>query len=102
MQYCTQPCCGVVVEKGRCLKHRVRENHDVRKWYRTQRWIRLRTVVLAEEPLCMDCLDAGRTTPATEVHHIRKHMGDEGLFYGRHNLRGLCKSCHSTHTQRGE
>jgi 5-methylcytosine-specific restriction protein A len=57
-------------------------------------WRKLRTLVLAEEPLCSICLVAS----ATEVDHIIPHKGDDYLFWLRKNLQGLCKSCHSKKT----
>lgn len=107
MQYCGHPRCSVKVEKGRCAQHAVqrehqRFNYDVRKWYRTARWLTLRTYVLHEEPLCVECHRQGRTTPSTQCDHIRRHGGDEQMFFDRNNLQGLCASCHSAKTARGE
>jgi 5-methylcytosine-specific restriction endonuclease McrA len=59
-------------------------------------WQRLRKLVLAEEPLCVECLEAGRLTPATEVdHHIALARGGT---HDRSNLRPMCKPCHSRKT----
>lgn len=62
------------------------------------RWRKLRTLVLADEPLCRTCLAAGYTTPASEVDHIIPARQQRGLFYTRSNLQALCKSCHSKKT----
>jgi 5-methylcytosine-specific restriction protein A len=71
-------------------------------WYRRARWRRLRAVVLADRPLCEDCTEAGRITPATDVHHTiaRKACPDRDLDYT--NLRALCASCHAIRSGRGE
>jgi hypothetical protein len=56
MQYCTQPGCSVIVERGRCERHRPKErdrpNVDVRRLYRTPRWFALRALVLLMQPTC--------------------------------------------------
>lgn len=62
----------------------------------TARWQRLRASVLAERPLCVDCLARGQVTPATDVDH------DDGdpSNNARSNLVSRCHSCHSTKTMR--
>lgn len=58
------------------------------------RWRRLRAAVLAERPLCEECL----TERATDVDHVvakAKGGGDD-----RGNLMALCHSCHSRKTVR--
>lgn len=57
-------------------------------------WQRLRAHVLAEEPLCRDCMARGLVTPATDVDHIDNN-GDNNT---RANLAPLCHSCHSIKT----
>lgn len=56
---------------------------------------------LSVHPLCEDCVQAGRTTPASEVHHIRPVESAAGrpadmqaLAFDPCNLRALCKACH--------
>ena len=44
-------------------------------------------------PLREDCLEAGRTTLAAEVHHVLP-LGHGGS-HDASNLRALCKPCHS-------
>ena len=61
-------------------------------------WRRWRLMVLAEEPLCRECLAAGRVTPATDVDHIVP-LADGGTNE-RGNLQALCHSCHSRKTAR--
>lgn len=72
-----------------------RRGYD-RRWQRTSRqW-------LAEHPLCVTCLAAGRTTAATCVDHIVPHRGEMELFWRETNWQSLCNSCHSAKTLRGE
>ena len=61
-------------------------------------WQKVRDAVLAEEPLCRFCFDAGRVTAAEEVDHIKTVRDRPDLRLVRANLRPLCKPCHSTHT----
>lgn len=59
-------------------------------------WQKLSALVLAEEPLCRPCGDAGRTTAATCVDHntpLRR-----GGTNDRANLVPMCQSCHSAKT----
>lgn len=102
-KHCASPGCFRVTTEVHCERHanrRAQQNrHTVKREKTAARgygaaWRRLRTVVLAEEPLCRHC----RTRPATEVDHIRPHRGDETLMWDRANLQGLCKSCHSRKT----
>lgn len=60
--------------------------------------IRLRRVVLKEEPLCRECLKHGRQSRATVLDHIQPKClggGDE-----RRNLQGLCQPCNLSKTGR--
>lgn len=64
--------------------------------YNTARWIKGRVIFLAHNPLCVYCLEVGKTTPATVVDHIKPHKGDEKLFFDPNNRQGLCKRCHDS------
>lgn len=62
-------------------------------------WRRVREAVLAEEPLCRRCAEAGRTAAATEVDHIERFHGvHDPARLDRRNLRPLCTPCHRTVT----
>lgn len=64
------------------------------------KWHQFRTQYLKENPLCLECLKAGLSTPATEVDHITPHNGNERLMWGEENLQPLCKRHHSQKTAR--
>lgn len=64
------------------------------------RWQLRRAAYLRKHPVCVDCLERNRTTPATEVHHLVKKA--DGGSDKDENLRGLCKACHSRRTAKGE
>lgn len=70
-----------------------------KRWY-DAKWIKIRNLVRAEEPLCRYCLKEGRTTATQEIDHILPHKGNRELFIDRTNLQGLCKRCHSSKTAR--
>lgn len=57
-------------------------------------WRRVRLAVLAREPLCRACSEAGRVTAAEEVDHIDGNNRNNAAA----NLRPLCKPCHSRRT----
>ena len=68
---------------------------DVRL-YSTKGWRKMRRAVLAKQPMCADC----GSRRATHVDHIvpRKRGGTEAI----ENLQGLCPSCHTAKTGRGD
>lgn len=67
-----------------------------------RRWRKIRKMHLRRHPLCYDCTAEGRTTEATEVHHVRPLS--EGGTHAFGNLMSLCKSHHSRRTalERGD
>ena len=84
-------------------KRRIDRAYDQRRPTSAQRGYgansrRLRAMVLAEEPLCRECLRQGRITPATDVDHIVPLAA--GGTNDRSNLQALCHSCHSKKTFR--
>ncbi len=48
--------------------------------------------------LCVDCLRAGKITPAEEVHHIialtPQTVNDPMISLRLDNLKSLCRECH--------
>ena len=65
-------------------------------------WQKFRAQILAERPLCQDCLAAGRVTPSREVHHVVKLRARRDLRLDPENVLALCTPCHSARTARGE
>lgn len=63
-------------------------------------WRRIRAAVLAAEPQCRLCLEAGRITAATVVDHIETIADRPDLRLAPGNLRPLCKPCHDARTAR--
>lgn len=84
------------------------KDKDYQRLIHTSRWLRLRCDTLTAYPLCQRCLAEGRTTAATEVHHVKPVEEAIGYkeklrrMYDPHNLRALCHDCHvRTHTELG-
>ena len=106
LQYCTEPGCNVRVKRGRCDVHAIvrresaRPDLDVRRWYRTERWTRLRRAVMVDA--ACQCAACGAVTLRIEVDHVVPHHGDPALFWNRANLQALCHDCHTNKTNRGE
>src|SRR5712692_5861146 len=100
---CYQPGCGQLIDPSDrlCFKHR-RQVNQSRKTTKARgyhgNWERIRARRLREEPLCRECLKAGRTTAANEVDHIIPRA--RGGTDADDNLQSLCKPCHSTKTIR--
>jgi len=106
LAYCSEPGCAVRVPRGRCATHalkrdeQARPNVDVRRWYRTERWTRLRAGVLADA--AYQCAQCGTVQRELEVDHVTPHRGNPALFWNRKNLQALCPHCHAQKTNRGE
>jgi 5-methylcytosine-specific restriction protein A len=66
------------------------------------RWQKARVAFLRQHPLCVMCLDADRTTPATVVDHVVPHRSDQRLFWDESNWQSLCKRHHDRDKQRIE
>lgn len=75
---------------------------DNNRFTSSTRWRKLRALVLAESPLCVDCLAEGRAELAREVHHKISRRERPDLAFDAANLAGLCKPHHSRRTARGE
>lgn len=56
----------------------------------------MRKQVLAEEPLCRECLKRKRVTPTTTADHIVP-LAESGTGE-RSNYQGLCDDCHTAKT----
>lgn len=82
----------------------LKDYSDRQKFYQSTEWRKLRAYKINNHPLCEECLKKDMLTPATEVHHI-KDIVDCPTFENALNYDGLmslCKSCHSTITQKKE
>ena len=69
--------------------------------YNNKKWKALRSGYLISHPLCEVCLDEGKVTPATDVHHINSPFDDGldeaeriGRLLSPTNIMALCRTCH--------
>lgn len=108
---CAHTGCGVVAYNGpRCPAHALETRrrwanpvHRDRGGTRQERgygaaWVKLRAVVLRDEPLCRTCMAQGRVTAATQVDHVVSKS--EGGTDARSNLAPTCTACHRAKTAR--
>ena len=78
----------------------IHENNVSHKFYNTTIWINLRRRWLHDHPFCYICEKEGKTTLATDVHHIHNFLAGKDdtekwkLFTDEDNLVSLCDPCH--------
>lgn len=65
-------------------------------------WQKARVGFLAKHPLCVHCLEKGRTTQATVVDHTEPHRGNLAVFWDKSKWQALCTNCHSQWKQMQE
>ena len=103
---CAHPGCSKLTDGRFCEVHAKQEakryekydrDPSVRKRY-GRTWKRIRDRYILAHPLCEECLKENKTTPATEVHHIKPLSQGGNNDYT--NLMALCTSCHSEITAR--
>ena len=107
---CREVGCGVLIPVSEtfCPKHR-REKPDRKPFenavrynaelYNSVRWRNLRKRVLDAAPYCAICGVPGDEA-RLEVHHMKRPMGSEELFFDEGNLVPVCSHCHGTLTAR--
>ena len=68
-------------------------------FYNGPAWQACRASYLQAHPLCEDCLQQGRYTPAEHVHHMvwltPDNWRDPAVALNHANLRALCIDCHN-------
>lgn len=80
-------------------------NTDMRKLrqqaYNTTQWRQTRETYLKQHPLCEECLNKGKVTPASSVHHIDSPFKTGEINYHLlldfDNLMAICHECHGEH-----
>lgn len=91
-------------------KARLQErDHNVswRKWYKTERWQKLRhQILLRDNYTCQHtnvlCIGKYPAPNSAVVDHIRPHRGDERLFFDPANLQTVSKIYHDSEKQKQE
>lgn len=70
------------------------------KMIQSYKWRCLRQKKIASQPLCERCVDEGRSTLASEVHHVKPvetgltYHEMHSLMFDYSNLMSVCKHCH--------
>jgi 5-methylcytosine-specific restriction endonuclease McrA len=80
---------------SRRLYERQSPRQTDKDFYRSTRWLRLRDLVRAEEPLCRECRAKGLVVATEAIDHILDRKERPDLALDRENLQGLCKGCHN-------
>jgi len=98
---CSHPGCTTLVALGsRCPAHArdldVQRDPARQRMY-DRRWRKIRKAHLAQHPWCENGIRQGVYVPATDVHHLERHVGDAEKFYTS-PLESLCHQCHSAWT----
>lgn len=99
---CAAPGCPNLTCGRYCEQHQRQGNRDYDKYYRdpahqeryhSPAWNKIRKMKLNKDPLCEECMEAGRYTKATLVHH--RLPLSEGGGNNPENLESLCAACHN-------
>lgn len=102
-QPCAYPSCPELSDGRYCEKHRQKLDRDYNRYkrdedskvfYNSRAWRGLAARQLKREPLCAECLRAGRITPAKIADHI-KPIREGGARLDKENLQSLCRACHN-------
>ena len=103
---CLHPGCRATTKRGYCAEH-ARQRRQQRRcddpsddFYASRRWRRFRALQLRESPLCIACLEEGRSVVAVHVDHIKTRRERPDLEFDSSNVQSLCHSCHSRKTRR--
>lgn len=75
-----------------------KENHS---FYNSYAWRKLSKQFKKENPLCIQCLQNGRTTPTNITDHI-KPIDKGGNKWDLNNLQPLCHQCHNRKSGRSK
>lgn len=82
-------------------------NVSWRKWYRTERWRKLRQVILLRDAyVCQRtgilCIGRYPASNSPVIDHIEPHRGEERLFWDENNLQTVSKAYHDSEKQAAE
>ena len=102
---CAEAGCSEITEGERCPRHtrsgyfrstRTRDMTTTERGYGWT-WQKRRDAILAREPLCRPCKQAGRVTSATEIDHVVPKA--QGGTDQPDNLQPICSDCHEAKTK---
>lgn len=87
--------------EGRKEYDQHRNQQAWRKWYKTDRWRKLRWSILVRDLFkCQMCGRSEIDTSKLVADHKIKHGGDAERFWDADGLQTLCSQCHSGAKQR--
>lgn len=99
---CKVPGCPNLTDGMYCEIHQRQREKDYDQYqrdpahkerYHSGAWKKIRAAKLNRDPLCEECMKAGRYTKATLVHH--RLPLSEGGDHRNENLESLCAACHN-------
>jgi 5-methylcytosine-specific restriction enzyme A len=82
--------CQITADRARKARHDRRRPTAARRGY-NRAWREARADFLQRNPYCRH---DGCGRPASIVHHVIAHKGDDRLFWDRSNWLPVCKRCH--------
>jgi 5-methylcytosine-specific restriction endonuclease McrA len=95
LKQCTFPGCSTLGTTSRCDRHPYPDRTGpVNPKYQSARWARIRAQKLRNSPVCEQCHEEGRITPAKAVDHKDGDPDNDAP----ENLRSMCIACHSRKT----
>lgn len=87
--------------QGRKEYDQHRNQQEWRRWYKTDRWRKLRWSILVRDLFtCQMCGRVEGNTSKLVADHKIKHGGDPIRFWDETGLQCLCATCHSGTKQR--
>ncbi len=79
-----------------------RNEQEIRRLYKSKRWLRIRAETLARDSSCvMHKRDLGEIVPSSHCDHVVPHRGDVVKFW-KGPFQGLCAACHNGRKQQEE
>ena len=100
---CAYPNCPELTDGRYCGKHgrqasgeynRYARDKDSKSFYGGRAWREASARQLRREPLCAECMRAGRVTPAEFADHIQP-IREGGARFDAGNIQSLCRACHN-------
>ncbi len=105
---CKYPGCKNLSDQAYCEVHRrvataernqlydqtVRDQ-EMKEFYNSGEWRKLRNLKLKQSPVCEECLRAGRVVPAEIADHILPAREYPEHRLRLDNLQSLCRGCHN-------
>jgi 5-methylcytosine-specific restriction enzyme A len=86
---------GMTNSERHRLYDRTQRDQEMKAFYHSKAWLDFRRWVLSVRPICEECIQADRLTPASHVHHIKPARDHPELRFTASNVQALCHACHS-------